>query len=175
MRKTFLLICLIIVNAIPFSDIKANGGVEPGLGFPAGYMDISFDASVYRRIPVINRGDIEFRLQGSFATKGDGYKGRLFNIVASSYVLGRYVIATYIDDMTPFIAAGAGLHRIRSWANEKSPLHDFPQWTLTAKAHLFYGMEYKLGGNKYLIFQGRMTYPSDILFDLWFLGVGLGL
>ena len=175
MRKVILLTCLIAVIAIPYDFIWAKGGLEPGLGFPAGYMDFSFDASIYQRIPIINRGDIEFRLQGSFATKGDGYKGRLFNIVASSYILGRYVVATYIDDITPYVSPGAGFHFIRSWANKKSPLTGMPQTTLTTKAHIFYGMEYNLSGKNYLVFQGRMTYPSDILFDLWFLGVGVRL
>ena len=169
MRKLIIAVLMPLFMVIMPAVSRAEHGATAGLGFPAGYMDYSIDAFFYQRFHVYREGGLGFRLQGLFSTKGDGHKGRLYTTVGSAYLLGRYVIATYIEDMTPFVAPGAGFHVIYSWATN-SPLKGFDRWTLTTKAHLFYGMEYKLGGKAYLIFEGRMTYPSDILFDSWFLG-----
>ena len=171
MRKLIIAVLMPLFMVIMPAVSRAEHGGELGLGIPAGYMDFSLDAFGYQRFHIYDSGDLEFQLQGLFSTKGDGYEGRLYTTVGSAYLLGRYVIATYIEDMTPFVAPGAGFHVMYSWATN-SPLRGFDRWTFTTKAHLFYGMEYKLGGRAYLIFQGRMTYPSDILFDSWFLGLG---
>ncbi|MCP4584107.1 MAG: hypothetical protein GY839_21040 [candidate division Zixibacteria bacterium] len=175
MKKAIISALLLFILTFQTTDSLAEIGFESGLGFPSGYMDISYDAFGYERIPLFNKGDIEIKLAGSFAAKGDGNNGQLFTALASSYILGRYEVENYFDNLKPFISPGAGLHIIRSWANKKSPLNDLPMWTITTKAHMFYGMEFRFAGKAYLIFQGRVTYPGDILFDLWFLGLGARL
>ena len=169
----FTLIAIFMAGIFPVvSQAQINIGLEPAIGMPAGSMDFSVDVSAFARKELSPWGAIDFRIQNSFSTKGDGYQGRLYSNVLSGYLLGRLIVASYIEDITPYIAPGIGMHFMYARANRGNFIPNESEWTITAKGHVFYGLEHRLTGSSYLFFQGRMTFPGDKLFDCWYLGYG---
>ena len=166
-----------IVFLLPLGNAYAQSekGFVGSLGLLGGYMDLSANVAFYARAEIPFPIDPELIVAESFSTKGDGGGGRLSMNELSWYLLGRYTITTSMPKLSPFLAAGAGMHFIYSFSSDKSALGDTSKAILLSKAHLFLGLDLNLGTNVFLTGQGRLTYPSDIILDSGYFGFGIRL
>ena len=73
----------------------------------------------------------------------------------------------------PFVSAGWGLHTIYSWTGKYEYFRSQHKLTFTGKLHGFAGIEIKNDSAFYAFISGRATYPSDIIFDSIYFGIGL--
>ncbi len=177
MKQVMTSLILAILVLLPFGNTHAQAemGVIGSLAVPGGYMDLSVNGAFYARVNVPFPIEPEIILSESFSTKGDGGGGRLSVNVLSGYFLARYSFASPIPKFSPFVAAGAGIHFMYSFSSDESALGDESKSILLSKAHLFFGLDFDLTQKLFLIGQGRLTYPSEIILDSAYLGLGIRL
>ncbi|MBC8466101.1 hypothetical protein H8D57_03655 [bacterium] len=164
---------------LPFGDLKAeiNFGMVGSVGLPQGFLDYSFDAYLFTRYSLKIPLKVEFGsgLNGSFQTHQQG--GKVGFISIPSYLLARYEIKLPITELNPFISVGTGMHLIYSLKIGENriiqAISDMGNpFRIVCKVHILFGFNYSLGSNWFLMTQGRITYPSDIILDSGYLGLG---
>jgi hypothetical protein len=177
MKQMIVGLILAILVLLPFGNTHAQAemGITGTLGLPAGYMNLSVNGAFYTRVDIPFPIHPELMLAESFSTKGDGAGGRLSMNVLSGYLLARYSFASPIPQLSPFAAAGAGIHFMYSFSSDQSALGEKSKSILLSKAHLFFGLDFDLTQKLFLMGQGRLTYPSEIILDSGYLGLGVRL
>lgn len=177
MKQVMTGLILVISFLVPLVNTGAQTemGLIGSLGIPRGFMDFSVNGSWFARMNLPFPVDPELMITESFSTKGDGGGGHLNMNVVSSYLLGRYAIPSPVPNLSPFIAAGAGIHFMYSFSSKESALGDTSKTILLSKAQMFFGLDFNLTSKLFLTGQGRLTYPSDIILDSGYLGLGMKL
>ena len=163
-----------ILAVLVLSSGNAEAQLIGSIGLPRGYMDFSMDITwltSFSRIPLVN----ELMFNESFSTKADGADGRLGMNVLSVYVLRRYRILPSGRLISPYIAAGIGIHNMLSFTDSNHPFGSNIELDAVSKVHLFLGLDFSLSTRWFLSAQGRITYPSDIIVDSGYLGLGMKL
>ncbi len=168
--------CVAILTALIMlvlpARVQAEHSFEAGLGLPRGYMDVS--ANSFLNLTLATTGHFRWQsvLSESFAAKKSDGDWLALNVLAG-YALIRYDLNKVRTGFAPFVAAGGGLHYMMSFAPRSGPLHDDLELKLLAKLHGFVGVEYSLGDRKLLVLKARLTYPSDIILDAFYLNYGI--
>lgn len=177
MKQVMTGLILAISFLVPLVNTGAQTemGLIGSLGIPRGFMDFSVNGGWYARMNLSFPVDPELMLTESFSTKGDGGGGRLSMNVVSCYLLGRYTMPPPVHNLSPFIAVGAGIHFMYSFSSKESALGDTSKTILLSKAQMFFGLDFDLTSKLFLTGQGRLTYPSDIILDSGYLGLGMRL
>jgi len=177
MKQVMTGLLLVISFLVPLvnTGAQAEMGFIGSLGIPRGYMDFSINGGWFARMNLSFPVDPELMLTESFSTKGDGGGGRLSMNVFSWYLLARYSLPSLMPKLSPFVAAGPGIHFMYSFSSDESALGKRSKTILLSKAHLFFGVDVDLTPRLFLTGQGRLTYPSDIILDSGYLGLGMKL
>jgi hypothetical protein len=175
MKQVITGLILAISLFVPLVNTAAQTemGLIGSLGIPRGFMDFSVNGGWFARMNLSFPVDPELMLTELFSTKGDGGGGRLSMNVVSCYLLGRYTMPRPVHNLSPFMAVGAGIHFMYSFSSEGSALGDTTKIILLSKAQMFFGLDFDLTSNLFLRGQGRLTYPSDIILDSAYLGLGI--
>ena len=88
-------------------------------------------------------------------------------------VLARYdVKLPFAPGIKPFVSPGGGIHFQYSFSTSESALGKRDFKSVSAKAHIFSGVDIYLTENLFISGFGRITYPSDIILDSGFLMLG---
>ena len=168
----FFMTALYLVSFAP--NVLAEFGILGSAGLPRGYMDVSFNVSLYCKMNVGLPVMPELMIGNSLARKSTdpGY-------VASNVTSG-YLLADFSPDLSglplkPFIAAGGGLHMIYSFSGDNSPVCGKSGTALTGKGHIFFGTEYYPWPKIFFAIFGRLTFPGDKALDSGYLGLGIRL
>lgn len=144
--------------------VQVGKGIVVSIGVPRGCMDFSVNGIFFyrRRIPLSIYPELMVHnsLSVSVWPRGES----LGMTVLSGYLLGRYIVPP-IRRFSPSVAVGAGVHLINSAYNTD----------LVTKAHMLIGFDILLASDRFLSLQVRMTYPSDIIIDSGYIGLGLKL
>jgi len=146
------------------------------VGIPGGVMDFSIN-SVW-----MMTGNVSFPIQPqlmvhhSFATRNDpGSGGRLSVLIQSGYLLGRLNLPTPVEKALPYIAAGGAFHHLISFASPNSAFGNHVKHLIVVKSHFLLGVDVTLTPTLFLSAWGRTTFPSDIILDSGYFGLGLRL
>jgi hypothetical protein len=172
---TGLILAISFLVPLVNTGAKAEMGFIGSIGIPRGYMDLSVNGSWFTKMNLSFPVVPELMLTESFSTKGDGGGGRLSMNVLSGYLLGRYTIVSPEHKFSPFVAVGPGVHFMYSFSSKGSALGDTSKAILLGKAHLFFGFDFDLTSKWFFTAQARLTYPSDIILDSGYLGLGMKL
>lgn len=173
-----MVIGIVLAIFISLSSHYAEGQVDMGVigavGIPRGCMDFSINGLWFVRMNLPFPVNPELMFHESFSTKNDeNGGGRLSVNVLTSYLLGRYAIVSPFPKLSPYIASGIGIHLINSFSANESAIGGKSKTILVSKAHLFLGLDLSLSSKWFLSAQGRVTYPSDIILDSGYLGLGV--
>ncbi|MDP8240477.1 MAG: hypothetical protein P9X24_15405 [Candidatus Hatepunaea meridiana] len=180
MRPSIIGMILTIVVILPSTDLEAriNMGLVGSVGFPQGYMNLSVNELWYTRFCMEFPVKVELGFGESTSLQKHEMGGTVGITSWSTYLLGRYEANLLATKFTPYIATGVGIHAIYSEIfGENDILKGMTslgnQFRFVSKAHLFFGCDYSLNSKWFLMVQGRVTYPSDIILDSGYLGLGL--
>lgn len=156
-------------------------------GLPAGILKLSANAhfsvnftNKYHITPQIMLNETySFKTEKKYIeTYGESFSyndSRIFYNDLTVFALAMREIRLLKTGVYPFISAGFGFHLIHSWTNEHSKHKDKSKTILTTKFHTFAGLKIKSYAEFYMFAMGRATYPSDIIFDSLYLGIGFSL
>ncbi|MFH1892446.1 MAG: hypothetical protein ABIK83_07160 [Candidatus Zixiibacteriota bacterium] len=169
--------CSLLMAASSDAEAVLRNSVVSSLGIPRGAMDYSINAAWRLTIDLPSTVKPEARLGGSFSTKSSSGSSAGM-IVTSVYVLGRISFLDQDPKISPYIAAGPGLHFMYSFSSASGDaveLFDSGNSMTLLKAHAFFGIDFALTEKLFLTAEGRLTLPSDIVIDSGYLGLGLRL
>jgi hypothetical protein len=183
-RIMFLPTLLLFVATIPHISLaQTDYDLLFSYGHPAGFLDYTANVSFSAKFPERYHVTPTIMLQESFSSKkeddkyGDessnNYDGHIFYNDITVYVLGlkqKRILNTFLY---PYIAGGCGLHLIRSWTTKAANLSNRHHTTLSTKLHAFAGIEIRSKAQFFIFAQGRATFPSDRVFDSFYVGLGL--
>lgn len=174
------LIFIILVNLLLTFNVFAGtiSGMKIRPGITNGIMDIALDVSFYFRYLKYNT------ISPEFITSISVYKStkNKFSSIVDMQTISVYALCKhyfiYKSKILPYISLGPGLHYIISFSDASSSVgeHGFSKdWrhAITLKAHALFGCEIDFSKNLFLSIDSRVTYPSDIILDSVFLGLGI--
>lgn len=177
MKITFFIFILIFVEQ---ASSKSDFGLKMGFGMPTGIMDLSLNAGSYLRFPQYKFINPEVISHFSWSINGisEEVEGIYSMLSTSIYALARYQIMPSTSRILPYVSPGIGIHYLISLSEANSPVgeHGFSKYwrhAATIKAHAFFGTEFLISQTLFLFFEGRVTYPSDIILDSGFIGLGM--
>jgi hypothetical protein len=151
-------------------------------GHPAGFLDYTANISLSAKFPERYHITPTFMLQESFSSKNENkygedsinsYDGQIFYNDITVYALGLKQKRILNTCLYPYIAGGCGLHLIRSWTSKAANFSNRDHTTLSTKLHAFAGIEIRSRAQVYIFAQGRATFPSDKVFDSFYIGLRL--
>ena len=158
---------LTAVSAMAHTGVSLSGGI----GVPRGYMDMMGAVSTGYRFGPVWRVQPDATVSGSFTSKGDGSGGRLTQIALSGYLLARYGVPVQKDKVEGFIAPGFGCHYLISSSSAYSALRATRYDIFLIKSHVFAGFDIGFARNLTATLAVRTTFPSDIVFDVFYLTI----
>jgi hypothetical protein len=158
---------LTAVTAMARTGMSLSGGI----GVPRGYMDVMGTLSSGYRFDPVWRVQPDGSISVSFTAKGDGSGGRLTQIALSGYLLARYSVPVQKDRVEGFIAPGFGCHYLMSSSSAYSTLRSTRYDIFLIKSHIFAGIDFGFASNLTATVAVRTTFPSDIVFDVFYLTI----
>jgi len=172
----FILIAchLLIINV----SAQTKSGMKIKFGSTPGIMDLAFDVSSYMQYNKVKFIYPEFGWSLSLYESTKTNLSSNWDVQTTGiYALGKYYLLTN-SKIIPYISFGPGFHYIISYSNADSDVgeHGFSKdWrhAFTVKVHTFLGCQFDISRKLFLSLEGRATYPSDIIFDSGYFGLGI--
>jgi hypothetical protein len=174
------------LNSGDICQAQVKIDINSGLGIPGGYFKMTGNLSAsanfaqkYGITPQLTLHDTYSHkkekdwLQPTWPYPEEEIRGKIYSNTFSLYALGNKEINLFNSYVKPFISAGIGFHLIYSWTDYKTHQNNRSKTNYSTKAHGFIGFRFTNGSDIfYLYLMGRATFPSDIVFDSFYLGLG---
>lgn len=171
-KKYTLVLLILFMLLISSAKAGVDHRLKFDIGYPAGYMDLmaGFSYELILEIPYVIHP--QFIVYNHFLLNTNNENDVGFGMsMTSIYLMGRRPIKIIENRLDSYIAAGFGSHFIYSISDEESPLEN--KFTITSKGHVLFGLNLYLSEHWYFRSEGRVTYPSDIIWDSGCIGIGI--